>query len=588
MIHIFNLQKLGINLFSDIYESLCHFVNLLNTQYSQETKIEQIKNTNYDIVKIGNDNHYFLWNIFIDYNLNSNTLNLINTFSKDRKDYKQSQNVLITKKTVKSKNKIDVILISEEKNLSRLLIDYFSVLDATQQPNNCDLDDFFQMTKEKILIYDNIKLTEAKLKKEVLYLRETILLNKIPFLFYLKTERYNWDEFGEIYEILESEQIHSDIEYGCMLKRNQKELSILSKLKKTKMKKTFFENLGLVDLEKIHSSVIRWILDIENECISNKAKNNLLQNMLLTDKDIGLIEYTINEYDNIDIFIKTTKAVICIENKIKSSQHSNQLNRYKELINNKDEFSNLEQEFIYLTLLEEPSENWINVSYLSIYKILSSIEINKNKDGYILTDYIETLSNLLEITNEFINYPANFPNVFKDGSKRKSQKSNYQLNDKQIYISNNQLETALQKLFLRKVANLLELEKTPEKFYITETHGNAALGITLKVNFNNTKLNLAFDFQKGTFKTFCTHENYWKSNPSQIPDAIKILFDKIKGNPKYNYKRVNKGKSKAQYSVTKRMKQDISTLSIQEFSEIFKQELNLSKQLIENEILRNL
>lgn len=353
------------------------------------------------------------------------------------------------------------------------------------------------------------------------------------------------------------------------------------------MKKTFFENIGIVDLEKIHSCMIKWILDKETECINHAGKINFLNNLLKT--NIETIDYVVTEFDNIDVLIKTNKNVIIIENKLKSSQHSTQLEKYRDLIFNNKEFQNHKPIFIYLTLLGEPAEksDWINISYEQIYNNLILAKINlESKDGYILNDYIQTLSNLLSVVNDFIENPANYSNVFSDGSKTKSQKAEmYKDNVIKKYVATNQLETALQKLYLRKVANLLALEKTIEGFYITETHGNAAMGITIKINFNNTNLNLAFDYQKGTFKTFCTHEDYRNSDPSMIPDNIKRLFDLVKGNPNYGYVKVNKGKSKAQYSITKKMDQDISTLSVQQFAEIFKRELCLSKELIENEII---
>ena len=71
-------------------------------------------------------------------------------------------------------------------------------------------------------------------------------------------------------------------------------------------------------------------------------------------------------------------------------------------------------------------------------------------------------------------------------------------------------------------------------------------------------------------------------------DEIKRLFEQARDNPKYGYIKVNKGKSKAQYSITKKMQEDITTLDIAKFAAIFQRELNLSIELVENEILNKL
>ena len=58
------------------------------------------------------------------------------------------------------------------------------------------------------------------------------------------------------------------------------------------------------------------------------------------------LDFKINN-KNIDILIMLENIVICIENKVLSKEHSNQLKRYKEIVD--ENFSDYERSFVYLT-----------------------------------------------------------------------------------------------------------------------------------------------------------------------------------------------------------------------------------------------
>jgi len=106
------------------------------------------------------------------------------------------------------------------------------------------------------------------------------------------------------------------------------------------------------------------------------------------------------EYKNIDIILQSNEFVIAIENKILSTEHSNQLTRYKEIV--KRDFQNKNHAFIYLTLIgDEPEklENsciYVNYSYFNIVTILNQIvtiynDILPDKALVYINDYIEVL-----------------------------------------------------------------------------------------------------------------------------------------------------------------------------------------------------
>lgn len=351
------------------------------------------------------------------------------------------------------------------------------------------------------------------------------------------------------------------------------------------MNRTFFEYLGIADMEKIHSQILQWILSKDNKSLTSNQKNEFISDFLNI-QNFQVLE-TITEYEKIDVLIKSENRIICIENKLKSSQHSNQLDRYTKSIQKK--YGEINTCFFFLTLIDEDSNdsNWKNVSYNKLLNSLQKLKIEKNTDGLILIEYIKTLENFSTIINEFLEKPSDFINVFNDGSKTKHQKKKEYKNSKQQFISDNQLETIFQKMYFKKVADLLELTYT--EYYITETHGNAILGVQIEknVNINGKSFNFGFDYQKGTFKTMCISTDYDNSKSTDIPFQIPELFEKIKQNKQYGYKRANKPRTKAQYSLTKNDKSNIG-ISIEKFAEVFKIEMNLSKELIKNEIINNI
>ena len=95
------------------------------------------------------------------------------------------------------------------------------------------------------------------------------------------------------------------------------------------------------------------------------------------------------EWKNIDILIVMSEIVVCIENKILSKEHSNQLKRYKEILQKK--YPNHKHTFVYLTPFGELSENetetYESISYQFIIETLERI----------LSVYGNSLNNLVKI-----------------------------------------------------------------------------------------------------------------------------------------------------------------------------------------------
>jgi len=95
--------------------------------------------------------------------------------------------------------------------------------------------------------------------------------------------------------------------------------------------KGFFEFIAAADSEKVHSQTIGWIFSKNCNVFEPNEKSEIL-NALLNQKSKKNEDLTpekvLVEFNDIDILIETKKCLIVIENKIKSSQHSNQLFKY--------------------------------------------------------------------------------------------------------------------------------------------------------------------------------------------------------------------------------------------------------------------
>lgn len=161
-----------------------------------------------------------------------------------------------------------------------------------------------------------------------------------------------------------------------------------------------FETLRLTHAEIRHSNVIAWLLNpMENHGLSIyflkqffkfivSSNSKFFKQLPVSLFDFELFEYSNveirREWNNVDILViiieNEKKVVVAIENKIKTSEHSNQLIRYREIVEKEyQDFINL---FVYLTPenLIPSDEVWIPFSYDTIADIITDI-LNYKKDN---------------------------------------------------------------------------------------------------------------------------------------------------------------------------------------------------------------
>lgn len=283
----------------------------------------------------------------------------------------------------------------------------------------------------------------------------------------------------------------------------------------------FFDVIGVADLEKVHSSVIGWMLSDKCNAFGLNGlsiRSSLLQNIFNVKPERLFRSITAYiEWNDIDILLvsEDDEGQQCwvIENKIKSSQHSSQLDKYYDII--AKAFPTADSHFCLLTLIEEEpvckKGEWFNRQYNDLCSFLNGkltdCPSKDNKDYVILREYVACISKLSETVNEFITHHTCYNNVFTDGVLKKEEKTHDLCNENALYISENGLETIFQKCFLHKI--ILECGKDFMKpfssFAIKETHGTALVDLTRYQSreFNEygfQQIDIGIQFQNGSFK----------------------------------------------------------------------------------------
>lgn len=347
-----------------------------------------------------------------------------------------------------------------------------------------------------------------------------------------------------------------------------------------KEEKSFFEHLRIADSERVHSEFLSWILSKECESVDELERIKFIEN-LFNIRGTTNIEKIGTEIDNIDIFIETNNCVLIIENKLKSSQHSNQLSRYKELVENK--YPEKQHQFIFLTLVKEQRvhNDWKHISYYEILQEIEKLNCFANRHSAFIQDYKLYLTKLLSALNDVIANPLEYPYVFKNGSLKKSEKLNLNFkNKKEEFITKNQLETIFQKAFLTK---LLENENVKNlSGFLTDTRGTALIDFSLKRNISigGKRLYTTFiQLQGDNIKfAFAIQENYRGSKRVWISQVVEI-FKVFKSLEVSGYKKINSPKALAYVSISKKMEKPYWTMSLDEIIFTIKSEIKIGHEL---------
>lgn len=336
--------------------------------------------------------------------------------------------------------------------------------------------------------------------------------------------------------------------------------------------KNFFNAIGVADMERVHSAVIGWMLSDGCEAFDLKVKSRLLCKLFGVKPSRFFSKITVNvEIFNIDILVETedesqTRECWIIENKIKSNQYNNQLDKYVQIIAGEktgkgtkaklitEKYKDIPEEhrhFCFLTLIDEKAKGdysklWKYLKYSDLVRIISkTLETSKSyhEHGIILREYVECIKELDGALSDFLNNPKNYSLVFTDGSKRKDEKDADYLKSIETtsgklgrFISECGLETIFQKCYLGKRWNEhLENTKKECKWDISETRGYAALDIhypMIKNKSTQEEYYTQIEFQNGTFKVqVCQDKDVNKTNQrDNFQNKWKDIFKQFKRN----------------------------------------------------------
>ena len=189
-----------------------------------------------------------------------------------------------------------------------------------------------------------------------------------------------------------------------------------------------FDVLKISRTEIRHSNMLGWLLDAnENHGLGDDFLKGILQRIVENDEmgrydifKVLLLDFysfrVLREWKNIDILLISDeeKIVIAIENKVSSHEHSNQLNRYREIL--EKDYSGYNRILIYLTPDgEEPSDmvNWDILTYRDVVEVLEEVHSVKKVHpdvDLMIRNYIDVIrrdivedEKLIEICNKIYN-----------------------------------------------------------------------------------------------------------------------------------------------------------------------------------------
>jgi len=194
-----------------------------------------------------------------------------------------------------------------------------------------------------------------------------------------------------------------------------------------------FHILDISRVEIRHSNFLAWLLDPnETHGLGKLFLTKFLRELAtFSETDTTFDEFDIGdqnfnnveirrEWKNIDLLIIFDKLVVCIENKVDSQDHSNQLSKYRNIV--QESFKNHKKVYVYLTLTgEQPNEEKENEYYKTYsYENISNqiekiLEIHgkslNTKIYHYISDYLTILKREI-MKNDSLNKLA--ANIYKN------------------------------------------------------------------------------------------------------------------------------------------------------------------------------
>lgn len=208
--------------------------------------------------------------------------------------------------------------------------------------------------------------------------------------------------------ITEIENTVPEKDDATVLKEFLLDIECLDPLDEWASKFNLFDILKITRMEIRHSNVLSWLLNPnENHGMGDSVLRGFIQYVATSFSDTSDVfntllmdchDFTIQrEWHSIDILAVSASEqfVLCIENKIDSGEHDNQLDRYRRLID--EAYPDYQKMFVYLSpegLEASDPDNWCSMSYEDVLRIIVNTrkKFTLNPEAQLLIDnYIDTI-----------------------------------------------------------------------------------------------------------------------------------------------------------------------------------------------------
>ena len=206
------------------------------------------------------------------------------------------------------------------------------------------------------------------------------------------------------------------------------DIDCLDELQPWVSKLNLFDILKISKAEIRHSNMLSWLFNAnENHGFGDLFIKGIVKKLIKNDSKVRYDAFHLllmdfysfivyREWKNIDLLLvsENEKQLIAIENKVGSIEHSNQLNRYRKIL--EQEYPDYSRIYVYLTPdggVPSDVENWDVLTYSDIVDTLENLKksVNLQWDAdLIIQNYIDIIrrdivedSELIEICNKIYN-----------------------------------------------------------------------------------------------------------------------------------------------------------------------------------------
>lgn len=208
--------------------------------------------------------------------------------------------------------------------------------------------------------------------------------------------------------ITESDTAAPEKDDATALKEFLLDIECLDPLSEWTSKFNLFDILKISRVEIRHSNMLSWLLNPnENHGLGDSILRGFIQYVVTSFSDDGDIFKTLlmdchdfsiqREWHSIDVLAVSAneKFALCIENKIDSGEHDDQLNRYRRIV--EETYPGYRKMYIYLSPEGDESsdpDNWCSMGYTDVLEIVENTRRRTNllPDAALLVDnYIDTI-----------------------------------------------------------------------------------------------------------------------------------------------------------------------------------------------------